>query len=111
MSNDSKHGAGNQPSEPGQTDAPRESPLSVAWDAEFGKDWRARLVRSESGKVQPSLANVYTILLFDPKWRGVIAFNEHSACVVKTRPPEAFPGGASVGEWSDEDDGRLQLYL
>lgn len=57
------------------------------------------------------MPNVYNILLHDPEWKGVIGYNEHAACVVKRRLPPFGARAAHLGEWSDEDDGRLALYL
>ena len=44
-----------------------------------------------------------------PAWQGVIAFDEFANAVVKRRPPPFEV--AEIGEWTDNDDGRLALWL
>jgi predicted P-loop ATPase len=52
---------------------------------------------------------VYLILSNDPSWEGVLGFNEFSLRVEKLRPPP-YPGG-ELGDWSDYDDSRTNIWL
>lgn len=49
------------------------------------------------------------ILRNDPKWAGVIAYDEFAGVIVKRKPPPFEP--SSAGEWMDIDDRRLALWL
>lgn len=71
--------------------------------------WRERLAKAESGALLPVLDNVVAILRHAPEWRGVIGFDEFSGQVNKLRAPPFDRG--EVGEWSDLDDSRLELWL
>lgn len=54
-------------------------------------------------------ANVTQILRHDPRWRGVVGFDEFSQVVVKRAPPPyAY---ARTGEWDSEDDTRASVWL
>ncbi len=64
---------------------------------------------NRDGKIQPSLYNTLVVLEHDPAWRGVLGFNEFSYRITKRRAPPVQP--ATVGEWVDVDDVRLQVYL
>lgn len=73
--------------------------------------WRARLRRADkSGAVLPALDNVFSILLNDPAWEGVLGFEQFSGRVMKLKPPPFDEGGAA-GEWTDRDDSRCVLWL
>lgn len=73
--------------------------------------WRARLRRAEkSGAVLPALDNVFSILLNDPAWGGVLGFEQFSGRVMKLKPPPFDEGGVE-GEWTDRDDSRCVLWL
>ncbi len=70
----------------------------------------------EQGRPLPSSYNAALILDLDPRWEGVLAYDKFSMRAVARRPPswekeyasqEATPGG----EWRDEDDTRLSLWL
>lgn len=80
-------------------------------DGDEEEYWRARLRRAEkSGAVLPALDNVFSILLNDEAWQGVLGFEQFSGRVMKLRPPPFDEGGA-VGEWTDRDDSRCVLWL
>lgn len=82
-------------------------------------DWHRHLLwgRSKPDQpltVRPCLPNVITILGCDPRWSGVIVYDEFGEEVAITRDPpwHAFDaGGATVGPWSDEDTTRLCSWL
>lgn len=61
------------------------------------------------GDVAPVLSNVYQILAHDPKWRGVLAYDEMSLCTVKRKAPPFAEG--RVGEWDSQDDSRTAMWL
>lgn len=71
--------------------------------------WQARLSRNDNGAIMPTLNNVYQILLNDPDWADVIAYEEFSGHVVKLKEPPYENGKA--GEWEDMDDLRTTLWL
>lgn len=55
------------------------------------------------------LSNVYQILAHRPEWKGVVAYDEFSLCIVKRKLPP-FAEGA-VGEWDSTDDSRTAMWL
>lgn len=61
------------------------------------------------GDIAPVLSNVYQILAHDPRWRGVLAFDEMSLCTVKRKPPPFAEG--KVGEWDSQDDSRTAMWM
>jgi predicted P-loop ATPase len=71
--------------------------------------FRERLARDSKMALLPVVENVVAILLNDHLWHGVIAFDEFSGQVMKLRSPPFARG--EVGEWSDIDDARLELWL
>lgn len=72
-------------------------------------DWVARLARNDKQVLLPVLDNVVSILRNDPRWDGVIAFDEMGGRVMKLKPPPFERGEA--GEWMDIDDARLEHWL
>lgn len=68
-----------------------------------------RLAMDPKGFLLPTLDNVVMILRNDPAWHGVVAYNEFSGMVLKRELPPF--DRAELGEWSDLDDGRLELWL
>jgi len=71
-------------------------------------DWRKKLLY-DKGDLKACLANVYDILLNDPSWQGVLAFDEFAQRTVKRAPPP-FEGGMA-GEWDGTDDSRTAMWL
>ncbi|MBX3629327.1 MAG: hypothetical protein KF908_05310 [Nitrosomonas sp.] len=61
-----------------------------------------------NGKIVPCLSNIYDVLLDDPKWRGVLAFNEFSYVICKQNPP---PFDSEPGEWDANDDVQAAMWL
>ena len=76
-----------------------------------------RLSRTEKGKALSTLDNGALILALDPRWEGVLAFNEFRQETVVLSPPpwdaEYAPSSPpSKGEaWADTDDARLSVWL
>ena len=108
MGNDTRDGSPS--SAPDVAPLQPDSPLRLAFDEAFKSDWRAILKRSGNGRTLSTLENVYHILIHDENWRSVIGFNEHSCCVVTTKPPP-FGAQASASEWTDDYDHHLALWL
>lgn len=71
-------------------------------------DWRKKLIY-DRGELKSCLANVYDILLNDPSWQGVLAFDEFAQRTVKRAAPPY--GGGVVGEWDGTDDSRTAMWL
>lgn len=76
-----------------------------------------RLLATKNGDVKPLLWNVVEILSCDPRWRGILAFDELALTVVTQKKPPWSPAEASARtyidgqQWSDGDDNRLRLWL
>lgn len=80
-------------------------PLSVGG---LGGGWKDRLL-VRKGEIASCLANVCEILLNDPAWNGVLAYNEFSLRIEKRK---ALPtGNSSLGIWGDADDVGTVLWL
>jgi predicted P-loop ATPase len=81
--------------------------------------WRDQLlydrVRGEM-KLRRCLANVVTIFGQDPRWRGVLAWNEFQRSLEALKTPpwdllDAPQAGAVAAAWSDSDDARSVAWL
>lgn len=66
------------------------------------------LLRDGKGKVIDCAPNIYRILSSEAVWAGVIAFDEFANRIVKRRPA---PWGGAAGEWTETDDGRVQVWF
>jgi predicted P-loop ATPase len=64
--------------------------------------YRAGMIRNKEGLPRPLLANVITVLRNDPRWQGVLAYNEASLFVV-TRAPCPFRKETG-SNWTEYDD-------
>lgn len=73
------------------------------------KEWVERLRISKTGELKPDIFNVVTILVHDPRWRGVLGYCDFSYRVVKRRRPPFAQG--EVGEWTDADTTRLRVWM
>ncbi|TVO75123.1 virulence-associated E family protein [Sedimenticola selenatireducens] len=74
---------------------------------EFG--WYARLDTTEKGQIRPHAANLERILASDPRWSGVLAYDDFSYRLIKLKTPP-MPHSAA-GEWEDADTSRLRIWL
>ncbi|PTR17482.1 putative P-loop ATPase [Nitrosospira sp. Nsp2] len=63
----------------------------------------------KKGELVACLANVYDILLNDPNWTGVLAYNAFAYQVVKLKPPPYADG--TVGEWDEQDDMQTAMWM
>jgi predicted P-loop ATPase len=82
----------------------------LGFTAQASADWQKQLLLSDTGTVKPLLANALTILRNDPKWRGMLAYDEFSQRAVTTRPP-AWSRAQSGADWTDFDDSQLTAEL
>jgi predicted P-loop ATPase len=75
-----------------------------------GEQWRAELLLSETGKIKPLLANVLAVLRNDPKYQGLVAYNEFSLTTLMRRaaPWDQAKAGSP---WTDFDDSQLAAQL
>ncbi|MFM1991324.1 MAG: hypothetical protein RJA99_4281 [Pseudomonadota bacterium] len=65
--------------------------------------WRGR-------DLVPCTANVHSLLMRAPAWRGVIAFDEFAQRIVKLQAPP-YGGEERIGEWESTDDTRTAMWL
>jgi len=72
------------------------------------KSWIPDLIWGRDG-LKNCLSNVYQVLAYSEAWRGVVAYDEFSLCVVKRKPPPYEH--ATLGEWDSTDDSRTALWL
>jgi len=72
-------------------------------------DWAQMLLRNDRQQLQSKSFNVRAILEHDPAWKGVIAWCEFSARIIKRRVPPYARG--ETGEWTDADDADLRYWL
>jgi len=78
--------------------------------------WDGDLIRDSKGRLTKGLANVVTILGRDPRWRGILGYNEFARRIeLRKEPPwhrdEAPKGGAKPGPWTDDDEVRIASWL
>jgi len=84
------------------------SPAQPSTGGGLGGGWRDRLL-VRKGELSSCLANVCEILMNDPAWVGVLAFNEFSLRIEKRK---ALPtGNGPLGIWGDADDVGTVLWL
>lgn len=88
-----------------QPDTGKAKAVSIPDDA---PEWSRNLIY-DKGVLKACLSNVHDILLNDPAWLGVVAFDEFAQRTVKRAPPP-FEGGAA-GEWDGTDDSRTAMWL
>lgn len=79
--------------------------------ADAGKDakepWRKDLVWDEKG-LKVTKHNLILMLENDPRWQGVMAYDEFARQVVKRKPT---PYGAQAGPMDDSDDSALAAWF
>lgn len=78
--------------------------------------WQNDLLRDSKGLLLKVEANATLLLERDPKWAGVLAYNEFARRVEFRQPPpwhapERPKAGALAGAWTDDDATRVQGYL
>ncbi len=85
--------------------------------------WQSRLCVREVRRgrevvrvLEPIAANVSTILVFDPRWTGVIGYDDFADTIVLLKAPPWRPwdvpkGGVRLGDWSEADTARLGMWL
>jgi predicted P-loop ATPase len=83
--------------------------LGITGHAANGEKWRESLIRSETGTIKALLANVLLTLRNDPKWQGLLGYNEFALTTVLQRPT---PWQSKTGAvWTDFDDSQLAAQL
>ena len=78
---------------------------------EENPDWKNLLEKNDNtGKNEKSIANIVTILTYNPGYRGKIWFDDFAGRLMVTCP---LPWDKSEGsrEWKDSDDAQLTLRL
>ena len=86
-----------------------ETPGTAHTSAGAGDDYRAKLIKSETGVIKPLLANVLLVLRNDPKYQGLVWYNEFALTTVIQRPT---PWKSKPGRiWTDFDDSQLAAQL
>lgn len=71
--------------------------------------WQNLFKTNDKGQPIASLFNALVVFDHDPRWRGVIAFDEFSYRVVKRKTPPTRV--VKIGEWSDLDDVQAVVYI
>lgn len=89
------------PAQPGRGGEPPDPPDDA------GHEWRRSLIY-DRGEIKACLANVYDILVHDPVWAGVLAFDEFALRTVLLKPS---PFGAGPGDWDQTHDSRTAMWL
>jgi len=77
-------------------------------------DWQADLDRKTGGGITASHHNVISVLAHDPRWSGVLAWNEFSERIDLRKLPPWHPDDAPAvpsSSWQDSDDTRLVAWL
>ena len=83
---------------------------SEAEGIETDNSWTARLKFTEKGAIAQSIENVVTILTYDPKLAGALAYDEmeHNIVALSSLP---WNKAKCPRQWIDSDDAALRLYL
>lgn len=106
-----------KPPPPSKKAAPKREPIfdpncainPIGWERSL------RVNKTKEGGYKKSTSNVLVILTNHPSWRGMFAYDEFIGDIVTTRPPkwpeEMAPETTVVGEWTEEDMGRLRMWI
>ena len=74
-----------------------------------GEKWPTALLKNETGTIKPLLANVLLVLRNDPKYQGLVSYNELALTTVIQRQT---PWGSKPGAiWTDFDDSQFAALL
>lgn len=102
------HEAEDGGSTPGDGSA-KEPQAEAAKPRESHKDeWRRRLLGTGSGGLKDCRENIFHILSEHPDLKGSVAFDEFAYRIIKMKAP---PWPSSEGEWTNNDDYELGLWL
>lgn len=71
-------------------------------------DWDRILYKKMNGAYEECRENVFEVLQRHPAWQGVVGYDQFAARIMKRKPT---PFGSPVGEWTQEDDDQLGLWL
>lgn len=72
------------------------------------RHWKSRLLKKPRGGYEDCKENVSLALEHHPELQGLIGYNDFSARIEKTRQP---PWGGDDGEWTQDDDLELSMWL
>lgn len=86
---------------------PARAAFEAADDAHWKDKIKSEFIRKGDRPISSS-SNVLKVLQGDPRWRGLIKLDEFAKRITKARPA---PWGGLAGEWTDEDDMRLTVWL
>lgn len=78
--------------------------------------WTKHQKRGEDPTYVPAsnVSNAIAALVHDGRWRNVLAYDEFAECITTSRMPPWHPndsGGATVGDWTEEDTTRTESWL
>lgn len=102
---------------------PNADPFPVLTDlADVAGTWLAELSWTRRGKPgddptytpASTLSNAITIFARDPRWGGVLHYNQLAECIFTSRPAPWHPNdgkGAELGEWTEDDNTRAEAWL
>jgi len=69
----------------------------------------------KNGKVEPTMANIISILQADPEWTGVIAYDSFAGRVVALEETpmrdQDRPNSTTVGQWTEAHTARARAWL
>lgn len=77
-------------------------------DDEHDPHWMKRLIRQGNNGLKDCRENIFIALTNHPALKGMVAYDEFAHRILKVRQP---PWDAPPGEWADNDDFFLGLWL
>ena len=79
------------------------------------QQWHSLILHDEKDRIRRIAANAITILVYDERWKEVLAYDEFAETIVTTRPPPwrsvDAPKEVKPGDWTDADTIRTQSWL
>lgn len=81
-----------------------------------GFTWTKKQAKGEDPSYVPAsnVSNAITALVHDGRWKDLLAYDEFAECITTSRVPPWHPndaGGASSGDWTEEDTTRAESWL
>ncbi|MBI1396938.1 MAG: hypothetical protein GC151_13250 [Betaproteobacteria bacterium] len=86
----------------------RPPPSPPAGSNGLDDDWQSRLIVDRRDRPVDCRENVMLVLVYHPRWRGAVGFNEFAG---RTESLTRTPWGTGPGEWTTRDDRELGLWL
>lgn len=85
-------------------------PIELSWQSSLLTE-----LPKDAVKYRPNVANIVTILVNDPRWHNVLAYDDFAETVVTLSAPPWRPCDIgeepAPGDWLDADTARLQCWL